>query len=82
MNSRCQFCQCTEENPCRLSDGDECYWLSGRKDTCTNPSCIRALQTQKKASLRSMLRERRDEVRRVCSGWKKKRKKSAKKGKV
>src|SRR5262249_31726074 len=41
---RCQFCGCTERNPCKLDAGDAgvvpCGWLDQTRMICNNPNCI------------------------------------------
>jgi len=38
----CRHCGCTESNPCRLQDGDTCFWDNRERTVCSNPSCRRA----------------------------------------
>jgi hypothetical protein len=38
----CRFCHCTEQKPCTLPSGDECWWFDKDRTVCTNPQCINA----------------------------------------
>jgi hypothetical protein len=38
---KCRYCGCTESDPCRLQDGDECSWLNTRQTVCNAPGCQR-----------------------------------------
>lgn len=40
----CRYCRCTEDNACRLPDGEPCSWLVATQDVCNSPSCIREHQ--------------------------------------
>jgi hypothetical protein len=37
----CRYCGCTEESPCRLSDGDTCSWINRERNVCSAPGCAR-----------------------------------------
>jgi hypothetical protein len=38
----CRYCNCTEENACRLPDGEACAWLNTDRDVCSAPACLAA----------------------------------------
>jgi hypothetical protein len=38
----CRFCGCTEAKPCKLPDGESCWWLLASRNCCTAPACISA----------------------------------------
>jgi len=38
----CRHCHCTEDNACRLSEGDTCCWTNLERNVCSNPACIKA----------------------------------------
>lgn len=37
---QCRYCRCTAANPCKLSTGDECGWVTAAQDLCTKPGCM------------------------------------------
>ena len=41
----CHYCGCTEDNACRLPNGDPCGWLRWGR-VCNAPNCIRAFQAE------------------------------------
>jgi hypothetical protein len=38
----CRHCGCTEDSPCRLSEGDTCCWFNRERTVCSSPACIKA----------------------------------------
>jgi hypothetical protein len=38
----CRHCKCTEDNACRLSEGDNCCWINRDRNVCSRPACIKA----------------------------------------
>jgi hypothetical protein len=38
----CRHCGCTENNACRLEDGEMCCWIDYSRLVCSNPKCMRA----------------------------------------
>lgn len=38
----CRRCGCSEDNPCRLADGEPCCWMDCARTLCNNPSCLTA----------------------------------------
>ena len=38
----CRYCRCSPEEPCRLRTGDDCHWINGARNCCSNPACERA----------------------------------------
>jgi hypothetical protein len=43
VSGRCRYCRCTEDNPCRLPEGDACSWFDRSRTVCTNPACLTAI---------------------------------------
>ena len=37
----CRYCQCTEDNACKLPSGDTCCWLDRERTVCSNDGCAR-----------------------------------------
>jgi hypothetical protein len=38
----CRHCRCTEDNACRLAEGETCSWMDRTRTVCSSPSCIKA----------------------------------------
>lgn len=38
----CRHCRCTEDNACRLPEGEACCWADPARTVCSNPSCLKA----------------------------------------
>lgn len=38
----CRHCGCTEDNACKLGNGEGCWWTNNERTVCSNPSCIKA----------------------------------------
>ena len=36
----CRFCGCTEQNACRLEDGEACAWADMSRTVCSAPACL------------------------------------------
>jgi ParB/RepB/Spo0J family partition protein len=36
----CKFCDCSEEDACRLEGGVNCSWANEEQTVCTNPDCL------------------------------------------
>ena len=45
---RCRYCGCDESNPCRLSTGDACAWFNQGRNVCTQSSCIRRYEQERR----------------------------------
>lgn len=54
----CRFCHCTAENPCKLSNGDECSFVTKLANRCNRPECVRAWEREMDAEIEAD-RERR-----------------------
>jgi hypothetical protein len=67
---QCRFCGCTATNACRLTNGDECMFLTARADRCSNPDCVKAFEDERDREIRED-RERCKLVRRVREQMKK-----------
>ncbi len=59
---RCRYCRCTEDNPCRLPEGDRCCWWDRTRTLCTGPACLTAHYAARKrreaAEVRAQARAR------------------------
>lgn len=64
---RCRFCGCTREQPCALSNGDECAFLNARANRCSRPECVKAFEDERDRMLcedkqrRAMVRQLREQ---------------------
>jgi len=47
---RCRECGCTEDNACRLGDGDTCCWYDQNRTVCSAPACIRQYEAKRAAA--------------------------------
>jgi len=47
MPGKCRHCGCTEDDACRLGNGDPCWWTDNQRLVCSNPACIVREQTRK-----------------------------------
>lgn len=52
----CHYCRCTEDNACKLPNGDPCGWFVAGRNVCNAPACIRAFQGEVERMLAEMAR--------------------------
>lgn len=45
----CRYCGCTESNPCRLRDGDQCGWGDTGRTFCSRDACVKAAVRARRA---------------------------------
>jgi hypothetical protein len=46
----CRHCTCTEDDPCKLANGDECCWIDSTRTVCSGRDCLIAEDARKAAA--------------------------------
>jgi hypothetical protein len=45
---QCRYCKCTEDDPCKTPGGNECGWVTAKKDRCSAPGCLVAFDAERR----------------------------------
>jgi hypothetical protein len=47
----CRHCGCSDSNTCRLVDSESCCWMDRKRTVCSNPSCVKAEASRRRAAV-------------------------------